>query len=411
MRCRFCNSNHLQNLVDLGYAPPSNAYIEIKDKNKPEIYFPLKVNICSECFLAQTEDFTKAEDLFTPNYAYFSSNSSTLLKHSKNYVNMIEDYLKLNEKSFVVEIASNDGYLLKNFVNKKIPCLGIEPAVETALHAEKLNITVEKKFFSYKNSKYIHKKYNKADLIIGNNVYAHVPDIKDFTKGLKNLLKDEGTITLEFPSLMNLIKYNQFDTIYHEHFSYLSLISVKKIFNSVGLKIYNIQKIKTHGGSLRIFGCHEESGKVIDTSVEEILSEEEIFGINNLDIYKSFQDKVEKIKNQFLNFLLEAKKEDKKVGAYGAAAKANTIINYAGIKKDLIPFIIDNSMAKQNKFLPGSHIKIISPEKLENLKLDYLIIFPWNLLDEIKNQNKFIKRNGTKLITLIPELKIHEPEV
>ena len=408
MKCRFCESEEFILLVDLGFAPPSNAYIEKSRKYNPEINYSLKVKVCKNCFLAQTEDFTKAEELFTPNYAYFSSNSKTLLKHSRNYVDLIEQRLNLNKNSFVVEIASNDGYLLKNFIEKQIPCLGVEPAVETAQKAELQNIPVEKKFFSEETSKYLVKKYGKADLIIGNNVYAHVPEIKNFTLGLSLLLKEEGTITLEFPSLLNLIRFNQFDTIYHEHFSYLSLISVNQIFKSVGLKIYNVEKIPTHGGSYRVYGCHEYSKIKINDIVNKFLIEEEEFGINNLEIYSSFQSNVEKLKNEFLIFLIRAKKENKKVAAFGAAAKANTIINYAGVKEDLLPFIVDSSTAKQNKLLPGSHIKILSPEILKDIELDYLIIFPWNLLEEIKNQNKHLLDKGVKFISLIPKLKIHK---
>lgn len=407
MKCRFCESKEFIPLVDLGFAPPSNAYIEKSKKYNPEINYSLKVNVCKNCFLAQTEDFTKAEELFTPDYAYFSSNSKTLLKHSKDYTDLIEKSLNLNKNSLVVEIASNDGYLLKNFVEKKIPCLGVEPAIETAQKAEMQNIPVEKKFFSEETSNYLVSKYGKADLIIGNNVYAHVPDIKDFTFGLSLLLKEKGTITLEFPSLLNLIKFNQFDTIYHEHFSYLSLISVNQIFKSVGLKIYNIEKISTHGGSYRVYGCHEFSKIKTNEIVQEILTEEEEFGINNLEIYSSFQSRVEELKNQFLSFLITAKKENKKIAAFGAAAKANTIINYAGVKEDLLPFIVDSSTAKQNKLLPGSHIKILSPKILEDIELDYLIIFPWNLIEEIKNQNKHLLEKGVKFISLIPKLKFH----
>ncbi len=407
MKCRFCDSKEFIPLVDLGFAPPSNAYIEKSKKYNPELNYSLKVNVCKNCFLAQTEDYTRAEELFTPDYAYFSSNSKTLLKHSKDYVELIEKSLNLNKNSLVVEIASNDGYLLKNFVEKKIPCLGVEPAIETAQKAEMQNIPVEKKFFSEETSKYLVSKYGKADLIIGNNVYAHVPEIKDFTLGLSLLLKEQGTITLEFPSLLNLIKFNQFDTIYHEHFSYLSLISVNQIFKSVGLKIYNVEKISTHGGSYRVYGCHEFSKIKTNEIVQKILIEEEEFGINNLEIYSSFQSRVENLKDQFLSFLIKAKKENKKIAAFGAAAKANTIINYAGVKADLLPFIVDSSTAKQNKLLPGSHINIFSPKILEDIELDYLIIFPWNLIDEIKHQNKHLLEKGVKFITLIPNLKIH----
>lgn len=407
MLCRACGEKNIVNFLDLGFAPPSNAYIESEDIKNPEIYYPLKVNICPKCFLAQTEDFTNPQDLFTPNYAYFSSTSQTQLKHAENYVNKIIDFLDLSERSFVVEVASNDGYLLKNFVNKKIPCLGIEPAIDTALYAEELKIPVIKKFFNKSLALDLVKKYGKSDLIIGNNVYAHVPDIIDFTNGLKHLLSDEGTITLEFPSLYNLIKFNQFDTIYHEHFSYLSLTSVTNIFEKCNLKIYKVEKIPTHGGSLRVYGSHKNNSKEISSSLREILNEEEIFGLNHIKTYRDFQAKVEEIKDNFLNFLITAKKNNKKVGGFGAAAKANTILNYAGIKSDLLTIICDSSPSKQKKFLPGSHIEIFHPKILEDIYLDYLIIFPWNIAEEIKKQNTFLIGKGTKFITLIPEFKIH----
>ena len=407
MHCRSCGENNIKQLVDLGYAPPSNAYLELKDLQSPEIYYPLKVNICPNCFLAQTEDFNKPEDLFTPNYAYFSSTSKTLLKHAENYSNSIIKNLNLNEKSFVVEIASNDGYLLRNFLDKKIPCLGIEPAEETAKVAENLKIQVIKKFFCEKLSKELSQNFGKADLIIGNNVYAHVPNILDFTLGLRNLLNKEGTINLEFPSFLNLIKYNQFDTIYHEHFSYLSLNSVLKIFEKCNLKVYKVEKISTHGGSLRIYGCHSNNSRKVEDSVSEVLREENSFGLKEFSTYQDFQNKIKKIKINLLSFLVDSKIKGKNIVAFGAAAKANTILNYCGITNDLIPYICDSSPAKQNKYLPGSHIQICKPEILNDIKVDYLIIFPWNILEEIKNQNIKLLEKGTKFITLIPEFKIH----
>ena len=407
MHCRSCGENNIKQLVDLGYAPPSNAYLELKDLQSPEIYYPLKVNICPNCFLAQTEDLNKPEDLFTPNYAYFSSTSKTLLKHAENYSNSIIKNLNLNEKSFVVEIASNDGYLLRNFLDKKIPCLGIEPAEETAKVAENLKIQVIKKFFCEKLSKELSQNFGKADLIIGNNVYAHVPNILDFTLGLRNLLNKEGTINLEFPSFLNLIKYNQFDTIYHEHFSYLSLNSVLKIFEKCNLKVYKVEKISTHGGSLRIYGCHSNNSRKVEDSVSEVLREENSFGLKEFSTYQDFQNKIKKIKINLLSFLVDSKIKGKNIVAFGAAAKANTILNYCGITNDLIPYICDSSPAKQNKYLPGSHIQICKPEILNDIKVDYLIIFPWNILEEIKNQNIKLLEKGTKFITLIPEFKIH----
>ena len=347
MNCRHCNKVLEHLFVDLGSAPPSNAYRTKSELNKTEVNFPLRILVCGSCWLVQTEDFIDAGELFTTDYAYFSSTSISWLEHAKEYSKIIREKLNLNANSFVVEIASNDGYLLKNFVETNIPCLGIEPTNSTAKAAENIGIPVKRKFFGYKFAKELITDGNRADLIIGNNVYAHVPDINDFTKGIKTLLSPEGTVTLEFAYLKNLIEENEFDTIYHEHFSYLSLHSVKTIFDSVGLKIYDVEELSTHGGSLRIYGCHQEVDFTITKRVQDQLQIEKDFGLLNLETYVTFQQKAEKVKNDLISFLIHQKDKGNSVVGYGAAAKGNTLINYSSIKPDLLPFVCDAAPSKQ----------------------------------------------------------------
>ena len=407
MNCRNCGCLLEHKLIDLGFSPPSNNYLDKSQLSKSEVTFPLLVKVCDKCFLVQTEDFNDAEDLFSDNYAYFSSTSISWLKHASIYTDMIVERLNLDNNSKVIEIASNDGYLLKNFVTKKISCLGIEPTKSTADASRKLGIDVIEDFFGLELSRKITDDFGKADLICGNNVYAHVPQINDFTAGLKNLLKNEGTITLEFPHLLNLLKYNQFDTIYHEHFSYLSLSAVENIFNKFDLKIYDVEELSTHGGSLRIYGAHDNSTHTQSKKVRKIIDAETDFGLNSIEGYSKFQKVAFNIKLEFINFLVNCKKQGKKVAGYGAAAKGNTLINYAGIKSDLISFVCDEALSKQEKFLPMSHIPVLKPLHLEVLKPDFVIIFPWNIKDEIIEKYKYIKNWGGQFVTFIPDLKIH----
>ena len=406
MKCRHCGNLLNKTFIDLGYAPPSNAYLTKSQLNEHELYFPLKVFVCNNCWLVQTEDYNNADDLFNAEYAYFSSTSTSWLKHAKKYCDLIINKLKLNEKSFVIEIASNDGYLLKNFVNKGIPCLGIEPTKNTAEASIKLNIPVVQEFFGEKLAKKLESNNQKADLICGNNVYAHVPNINDFTYGLKIALKKGGTITLEFPHLLNLIKYKQFDTIYHEHFSYLSLYTVKKIFETFGLKIYDVEELQTHGGSLRIYACHNDDIRIVTNNVLNLLSIEEKFGLTNITIYNNFQQEAIKIKNNLLTFLIEQYNLGKKVYAYGAAAKGNTLLNFAGIKSDLIKFVFDAAESKQLMYMPGSHIPILPPEILNTDIPDYIFVLPWNISEEVQNQLQHLSEKGAKFVTAIPYLQI-----
>jgi hypothetical protein len=406
MNCRHCGVLLKNIFLDLGHLPPSNAYLTRNNLHQAEIYFPLKVLVCDQCWLVQTEDHISTEKLFTSQYAYFSSTSSSWLIHAKNYVNKIIKELNLNSKSHVIEIASNDGYLLKNFIEAKIPCLGIEPTVSTAEAAEKIGIPVLRKFFGISLANKLALYGKKADLIIGNNIYAHVPDINSFTIALKIILKKNGTITLEFPHFMNLIEYAQFDTIYHEHFSYLSIYTVCKIFEKAGLRIFNVKKLNTHGGSLRVYGCHIDDIRKTRNTVSLLIQKEKKNGLQKIDTYKNFRLRIDKIKNDLINFLSHQKIKGKKVVGYGAAAKGNTLLNYCGIKEDLLQVIFDMAPSKQGCFMPGSRIPILAPKHLIDTKPDYVLILPWNISDEIKAQNKILEKNGTKFVIAVPKLKI-----
>jgi SAM-dependent methyltransferase len=362
--------------------------------------------VCDQCWLVQTEDFADKEEFFNENYAYFSSTSSSWLAHAEHYaITMIKD-LALDSQSHVIEVASNDGYLLKNFVAAGIPCLGIEPTASTADAAEKLGIPVLREFFGEALGKRLAADGKQADLIVGNNVYAHVPDINDFTKGLKAALKSGGTITLEFPHLMQLIEHTQFDTVYHEHFSYLSLHTVNRIFASCNLRIWNVEELPTHGGSLRIYGCHVDDVRETRPPVIHLLQEETDRGLQRLKTYQDFQHRAEKIKDDLLNFLIDQKRNGKKVAAYGAAAKGNTLLNYAGVKPDLVPFVCDAAESKQGKFMPGSHIPILEPTALAHYQPDYVLILPWNIAAEVQQQNAVLRENGVQFVTAVPELTV-----
>jgi len=405
MNCRHCDSPLSHSFIDLGHAPPTNAYRTERDLKQPEVYYPLKVKVCSQCWLVQTEDYVDAAELFSPEYAYFSSTSTSWLAHAKDYANRIIERLHLNAESFVVEVASNDGYLLKNFIEYGIPCLGIEPTTSTAKAAENIGIHVLREFFGEALAQSLVEEEKQADLIIGNNVYAHIPDINDFTRGLKALLKPQGTVTLEFQHLMPLITDVKFDTIYHEHFSYHSLFTLSKIFDSVGLKVWDAEKITTHGGSLRVYGCHKDDPRKETDAVKQILNEEKSMGLQTLAIYSEFQSRADKIKDDLLEFLIEQKKKGKKVVAYGAASKGNTILNYAGIKPDLLTFVCDAAVAKQNKFMPGSHIPIKSPDAIFEADPDYVLVLPWNILSEIKSQLS-PGLPSAKFVVAVPKLTV-----
>lgn len=406
MNCRHCHTPLEHTFLDLGHAPPSNAYLTVEDLNAPELYFPLKLRVCTHCWLVQTEDYTRADKLFNKDYAYFSSTSSSWLEHAARYSSMITKKVGLDNNSLVIEVASNDGYLLKNFVAAGIPCLGIEPTDSTASAAENLGIPVLREFFGLALAEKLSAQGKQADLILGNNVFAHVPDINDFANGLKLVLKPSGTITLEFPHLMRLLEQIQFDTVYHEHFSYLSLYTVNCIFEQVGLKIWDVEELPTHGGSLRIYGCHESDPRSVQYSVAKLLQEEMLCGMQTLEVYQGFQSKADTVKDGLLMFLIEQKRSEKRVAAYGAAAKGNTLLNYAGIKPDLLPYVCDAAPSKQEKFLPGSHIPIVTPTVLREQKPDIVVILPWNIADEVMIQHSYIQEWGGQFVVAVPTIRV-----
>ena len=406
MKCRHCDKILQHQFLNLGFAPPSNAYLNQEDLHAPELYFPLKLHVCDHCWLVQTEDYSRSEELFTANYAYFSSTSTGWLQHARDYCDAIIHRLRLRGESYVIEVASNDGYLLKNFVKAGIPCLGIEPTDSTAQAAEALGIPVKRDFFSQSLAERLVGEGKQADLILGNNVYAHVPDINDFTRGLKTALKPGGTITLEFPHLLNLIMLNQFDTVYHEHYSYLSMYTVQQIFAAAGLKVYDVEQLPTHGGSLRVYGCHADAERVVSQNVDDVLAAEAEAGLRELATYQTFQQRADRVKNELLGFLLAQKKAGKSVAAYGAAAKGNTLLNYAGVKPDLLSFVCDAAQAKQNKFMPGSHIPILAPDEIMKREPDFVLILPWNIADEVMKRNECIRDWDGRFVTAVPELKI-----
>ncbi|WP_345798040.1 class I SAM-dependent methyltransferase [Castellaniella sp. MT123] len=406
MNCRHCGAMLRHTFLDLGFAPPSNAYLKAEDLNRPETYFPLKVRVCDQCWLVQTEDYARADELFSPDYAYFSSTSSGWLAHAQRYAQTITERLGLGNESFVIEVASNDGYLLTNFVAAGIPCLGIEPTTGTAAAAEAIGVPVLREFFSEALGKRLAHEGRPADLIAGNNVYAHVPDINDFTRGLAAALKPEGTITLEFPHLLRLIQNNQFDTVYHEHFSYLSVHAVQRIFEAADLRIYDVEELPTHGGSVRIYGCHAAAMIEQRPGVERVLRLEVESGLLDLATYQAFQARADRVKDDLLGFLLEQKRLGKTVAAYGAAAKGNTLLNYAGVKPDLLPFVCDAAPAKQGRYLPGSHIPILAPQALVERRPDYVLILPWNIAAEVREQNRYLAEQGARFVTAVPRLEV-----
>ena len=406
MNCRHCGNPLEHVFLDLGFAPPSNAYLSESDLCAPETWFPLKLFVCENCWLVQTEDYARADELFRHDYAYFSSTSTTWLMHAKRYVEAMRQRLELDENSFVIEVASNDGYLLKNFVAAGIPCLGIEPTANTAAAAEALGVPVLQEFFGEQRARELASQGKQADLILGNNVYAHVPDINDFTAGLKAVLKPGGTITLEFPHLLKLIQETQFDTVYHEHFSYLSLDTVQRLFQRAGLRIWDVEQLSTHGGSLRVFGCHADDLRSETAAVLRLITVEEQNGLRDLATYRQFQPRAERIKNDLLMFLIEQKQAGKSVCAYGAAAKGNTLLNFAGVRPDLLPYVCDAAPSKQGKYLPGSHIPILSPVALREHKPDFVIILPWNIGQEIMRQHGYIREWSGQFVVLVPTLTV-----
>jgi SAM-dependent methyltransferase len=405
MKCRHCSFEVEQSFVDLGASPPSNSYLTVNALSAPEIYYPLRVFVCTNCWLVQTQDFARADELFGCDYAYFSSVSQSWLKHAASYTHMVTGRLGLSENSFVIEVAANDGYLLKNFVAAGIPCLGIEPTESTAIAAEDVGVPVLREFFGTALAKDLAAQGKQADLIIGNNVFAHVPDINDFSAGLKAALKPGGVITLEFPHVMRLIEYTQFDTIYHEHFSYLSLHAVRHIFDSAGLRIWDVEELPTHGGSLRVYGCHVEDVRAEAENISRVLAEETRRGLLDSAIYRNFQPRADLLKNELVAFLIDKKRAGKSVAAYGAAAKGNTLLNYGGVKQDLLPYVCDAAFSKQGKYLPGTHIPIVPPAVLRERKPDYVLVLPWNIAKEITAEHSYVRDWNARFVVAVPQLR------
>jgi 2-polyprenyl-3-methyl-5-hydroxy-6-metoxy-1,4-benzoquinol methylase len=407
MRCRFCNTTLEHVFIDLVNSPASNSFLTADELNEPEIFYPLKVYTCHNCFLVQVDEYKKSDKIFDNKYVYFSSYSKSWLKHAKEYTEMMVRRFRLNTQSRIVELASNDGYLLQYFKSQQIPVLGIEPTANTAEVAMSKGIESIVDFFGVRLAKELTAKNIFADVLLGNNVLAHVPDIIDFVGGMKILLKKDGVITMEFPHLLQLVANNQFDTIYHEHFSYLSFTTVKAIFESLGLVMFDVEELPTHGGSLRIYAKHkEDQSKNILETVHQLLEKEEKTGITDIKYYSNFSDKALKVKIDLLMFLAVQKKNGRKVAAYGAAAKGNTLLNYCGVKNDMISFVVDANPHKQDKFLPASHIPVMNESHLRSNKPDFVLILPWNLKEEIISQLEYIKEWNGKFVIPIPELQI-----
>lgn len=407
MKCRHCGSELKLPLVDLGSAPPSNAYLTERTLHSPEKWFPLRVLVCEHCWLVQTEDFAQANELFDAEYAYFSGISSSWLAHAERYVDDMVGRFELGADSHVVEIAANDGYLLQYVKARNIVCTGVEPTASTAAAARAKSIPIVEKFFGVQLAKEMCERGIQADLMVANNVLAHVPEINDFVAGFALLLKQQGVATFEFPHLMRLVAENQFDTIYHEHFSYLSLSTVSRIFAGAGLSVFDVEELSTHGGSLRVFAQRSDTGKKLRSGrVDDLLRREAEAGMLDAEWYAGFQARTDQVKNEFLAFLLEMKREGKRVAAYGAAAKGNTLLNYAGVRPDLIPFVVDRNPAKQGKYLPGSRIPIVSEERLSEVKPDYVAILPWNLREEVMAQLAYVRAWDARFVTAVPALEI-----
>jgi len=406
IQCRFCNTLLKHTFVDLGMSPLSNAYLKPEQLQQMEPFYPLHAYVCEQCYLVQLEEFQSPENIFS-DYAYFSSYSESWIKHAKTYTEYMIDRFKFNNSSQIVEIASNDGYLLQYFKQYNIPVLGVEPAENVAKVAQAAGIPSVIKFFGIQTAKELVNEGKQADLLLGNNVLAHVPDINDFIGGMKLLLKNDGIITMEFPHLLRLIEQNQFDTIYHEHFSYLSFRTVEKIFAKHGLVLFDVAELPTHGGSLRIFAKHTENNTHLLTNrIKELRQLENQQGLADIKTYKIFAESVRETKRKILDFLIKTKQAGKIIVGYGAPAKGNTLLNYCGIRDDFIDYTVDRSPHKQGLFLPGTHIAIHHPDKIKETKPDYLLILPWNLKEEIIEQMAYIREWGGRFVTLIPEIEV-----
>lgn len=404
--CLFCKTPLRYTFVDLGMSPLCESYVSREKLNQMEPFYPLHVYVCENCWLVQLQEYVSPAEIFT-EYAYFSSYSDSWVQHAKNYTEMIVQRLGLGKQSFVVELASNDGYLLQHFVAKGIPVLGVEPAANVAKAAEAKKVPTLVKFFGEKTAREMVSDGKGADLIAGNNVLAQVPDINDFVKGIQILLKPRGVVTIEFPHLMRLIEENQFDTIYHEHFSYFSLMAAERIFAAHGLTLFDVEELPTHGGSLRIYGRHkEDDSKPVSRRFLDLKAKEVAAGYDRLETYSVFTEKVKETKRKLLEFLIEAKRKGKTIAGYGAPGKGNTLLNYCGIRTDFIDYTVDRNTYKQGKFLPGTHIPIFAPDKIKETKPDYVLILPWNFKDEIMQQMAQIREWGGQFVVPIPQVRI-----
>lgn len=405
LACRSCGNPLTHTFADLGLSPVSNHFVKLEDVARGETFYPLHALVCEHCWLVQLADVARAEAHFHDDYVYFSSFSSSWLEHARRYVEMMIPRFGLNAASRVVEIASNDGYLLQYFVKAGIPCLGVEPTANTAAAARRIGVESREMFFGRDTARQLAQE-GRADLLLGNNVLAHVPDINDFVGGMPLLLKPEGVITLEFPHLQNLMAQNQFDTLYHEHFSYLSLTALLPIFKRAGLRFFDVEHLSTHGGSLRIYACHQDAGHAESPAVAACLNQEEAAGLMRLETYAAFGEKVRETKRALLDFMIGAKREGRSIAAYGAAAKGNTLLNYCGIGTDFIDYVVDRNPVKQGRLLPGSRIPVLAPESVAKTKPDYLLILPWNIKDEVIDQMQLIREWNGKFVIPIPTVQV-----
>ncbi|HEX8747031.1 MAG TPA: class I SAM-dependent methyltransferase [Pyrinomonadaceae bacterium] len=404
--CRFCGTPLKHTFVDLGVSPLSNSYLSAEQLSRMEPFYPLHAYVCHRCFLVQLEEFESPENIFQ-DYAYFSSYSESWLRHARAYTEQMIERFELGERSRVIEIASNDGYLLQYFVARGVPSLGVEPAANVAQVAEEKGVPTLTEFFGSRLATRLAAEGGQADLLLGNNVLAHVPALNDFVEGLKILLKPQGVITMEFPHLLRLMQDNQFDTIYHEHFSYFSFLTVEEVFARHGLTLFDVEELETHGGSLRIYARHpEDEGKAVTARVQELKERELSAGTRRLEAYLGFSAQVEETKRSLLTFLIEARREGKRIAAYGAPAKGNTLLNYCGIRTDFLDYAVDASPHKQGRFLPGTRIPIHHPDKLRETRPDYVLILPWNLREEIMAQGSYVREWGARFVVPIPQVEV-----
>ncbi|OQP85844.1 SAM-dependent methyltransferase [Rhizobium rhizosphaerae] len=408
MKCRHCGAQRMVPFLDLGTAPPSNSYVEPAERDQPELWYPLVVRCCQACRLVQTEDFAARETFFSPRYAYFSAISSSWVAHAERYVAAMQERFALGARSHIVEIAANDGYLLQHAVARGISCLGVEPTASTAAAARARGIEIVEAFFGEALGAELAEKGLAADLTAANNVLAHVPDINDFVRGFARLLKPSGVATFEFPHLLNMVREGQFDTAYHEHYSYLSLTAVERIFRENGLTVFDVETTPWHGGSLRVFAMRSDAAAhAVSPAVADMLASEEAAGLLTDGFYTGFQETAAGVRDGFLSFLIDCRRQGLKVAAYGAAAKGNTLLNFSGVKQDLLSFVVDKNPAKQGLLLPGSRIPIVTEERLRAEKPERVVILPWNLQSEIMQQLQYITDWGGRFVTAVPKLTVH----